>query len=517
MGYEYLDNIYEGQWQIKDNKLYKGSVLINENYEVVDKIKEKTNAITTIFQGDTRVTTSVLLADGERAVGTKVSDVVAQRVLVEGKEYYGIADVVGEAYHTVYKPIKDSNNNVIGIWFVGIKLNMVNEILNSALFKIIVAGILILLITLTVIYLVGIQIAKPIVKMAHYVDKIAQYDLSANGLGGTAKDSTEIGKMASALNITSQALKDILVSISLSSQEITQSGEKIDDLTTKIKSMTADNSATMQELAAGMEETNAFIEEIVSSIETIYNDANKSKSEVDDGLKQADQLNNKAIEIEDATKKNINSTEVLYEKVKEDLEAALTEAQSVYKINEMTNIILNISDQTNLLALNAAIEAARAGEHGRGFAIVAEEIRKLAEQSSQVVGEIKTIVENVTASFGSLTAGSQEIIDFMESHVKKSYEDYREVLSNYNNDINMFTSIIRNFNETINALHSSIESINTSLNQVAATVNESTRGIESASQQIIDIENSVELISKETADNKHKVELLNGKINKFNF
>ena len=71
MGYEYLDNIYEGQWQIKDNKLYKGSVLINENYEVVDKIKEKTNAITTIFQGDTRVTTSVLLADGERAVGTR--------------------------------------------------------------------------------------------------------------------------------------------------------------------------------------------------------------------------------------------------------------------------------------------------------------------------------------------------------------------------------------------------------------------------------------------------------------
>src|SRR5690606_24853179 len=90
LSYKYIDIKYPGEWEIKDNQLYKGKTLMNGNDQVVDEIGEDTGDTVTIFQGDTRISTNVL-KDGKRAIGTQVSEQVSNTVLKKGENFYGEA------------------------------------------------------------------------------------------------------------------------------------------------------------------------------------------------------------------------------------------------------------------------------------------------------------------------------------------------------------------------------------------------------------------------------------------
>lgn len=127
LGYSYLDSKYPGKWNIKGDKLYKGEELINNNFYVVDNIKEETGSLVTIFMKDTRIATNVISNDGKRAVGTKASKEVLEKVLDKGEEFQGTAKVAGKDVLTYYKPIKDSNSKIIGMWFIGIEKETIKK------------------------------------------------------------------------------------------------------------------------------------------------------------------------------------------------------------------------------------------------------------------------------------------------------------------------------------------------------------------------------------------------------
>jgi methyl-accepting chemotaxis protein len=119
LGYRLLSEKYPGEWEVFGGRLFKGNVLMNENYDLVDIISKETGSLVTIFMGDTRITTTVLNKDGSRAIGTKAAQNVINTVLHDGKVYNGEAIVAGKTCKTKYKPLKDRNGDIVGMWFVG--------------------------------------------------------------------------------------------------------------------------------------------------------------------------------------------------------------------------------------------------------------------------------------------------------------------------------------------------------------------------------------------------------------
>ncbi|MFZ5987716.1 MAG: cache domain-containing protein [Bacillota bacterium] len=121
LGYMLIDELYKGDWSIEDNKLYKGINSLNDNPIIVDKISSNTEYISTIFMGDTMISTNILKADGTRPIGTKASNIVIETVLKQGKEYIGETTVFGKSCIARYTPLKDSSGKIIGMWGIGVE------------------------------------------------------------------------------------------------------------------------------------------------------------------------------------------------------------------------------------------------------------------------------------------------------------------------------------------------------------------------------------------------------------
>jgi len=141
MGMEIINLTNPGPWHVQDGMLYKGQTQISHNAELVDHLADLTGDTVTLFLGDTRIATAVRSANGERAIGTKVSDIAAQTVLIKGQTYLGEADVVGELYQTAYEPIRDANGDIIGIFGVGISRSYAQEFISYSLIQLALFGL----------------------------------------------------------------------------------------------------------------------------------------------------------------------------------------------------------------------------------------------------------------------------------------------------------------------------------------------------------------------------------------
>ncbi|MGH4121526.1 MAG: methyl-accepting chemotaxis protein [Clostridium sp.] len=395
-------------------------------------------------------------------------------------------------------------------------MNEIRQPVNQMTQVILIIAALIGIFSILIGVFVSRIIVNPLTKVTLLVDKTSKLDLSEDkGIEGLIKANDEIGTISRAIVNMRKTLKDVVGDLIEASENITNNAITVEDLTDILKLKAEESSIETETLSAGMEETAATAQEISASSGEMKNMVNTIAQKASEGASIAEGIVQKAMGITVSTNGSKEQTDKIYNDVKKQLEVAIEGSRAVEEIHGLATSILHITSQTNLLALNAAIEAARAGEAGRGFAVVADEVRKLAEQSGATAANIQNVVKAVNDSVKNLSSCSTKMLDFMDEEVSLNYEIIMGTGKEYMDDAKGFNKFMKEFDETAQHLNISINGVAVAIDQVSGTVNEGAEGIFSISGKGVDIVNKMEEIKSITSSNKISAEKLKDITSKF--
>ncbi|MBO8173001.1 MAG: methyl-accepting chemotaxis protein [Bacillaceae bacterium] len=369
-----------------------------------------------------------------------------------------------------------------------------------------------LVVGIVVIYMFAGRMGTPIVQITEKMKQLADGNLAISQMKVRSKD--EIGQLSEAMNAMVDNLRSLIKDASTISEKVTGSSEELTASSNQITQGIEQVSATTEELAAGAttqaEQAGSALE-IMQQIDEEIKQINASATEMEESSRRGDEASRQGAE---SAHQSIEQMQIIEQKVSQSANVVFTLSEKSKEISEILKVINEIAEQTNLLALNAAIEAARAGEQGRGFAVVADEVRKLAEQAGKSTNEIADIVHSVLKEAEEAGTVMQEAVD----QVKEG----SEVIETNGKTFEEIAAIIQEMGGKIQQVSMATEQITGRVEQgvkavedIAAVTEESSAGTEELSASMEQQNASMQEINSMAENLAQMAEELNQSLSRF--
>jgi methyl-accepting chemotaxis protein len=481
-------------YPIQSQGKLEGAIIVgtlhNRNYELVDQLKQETKTGTSALSAqDWRVSATTPAIDGKtRAIGTRISREVVEKVLNQKQVFSGFVNVAGSTRFSLYKPLYDHQQILkpnavkpIGILSVGVSNTEVQTTLNTLKLAGWGIGVGIGILAGLAAIPIAQAISNPLQRLTNYAQQVGEGDLTTAVEVTDAQD--EISKLLASFHTMTKNLNSLICQVQQSGIQITSSITHIAGSGRQLEATLYQQITSTNQVAATAKEIANTSFQLVQTMEAVEQASQATANAAGESQTDLMYMGNTIGQLVIAT--NTISTRL----------AVIGEEAG--NINSIITTITKVAAQTNLLSLNASIEAEKAGEYGKGFAVIAREIRRLADQTAVATLDIENMVKQMQAA---VTTGVMEMDKFTVQ-----VEQYAAEVRNISTKLETIIERVQAISPQFQKVSAGMETQSSGALQISETIAQLTQASEETATSLQSINDAISHLNNAVAGLRQEI------------